>query len=146
MYIYCCEVREKKIKMEQILRSYFLPRIEYLLRNIQIIPSMISVIISKLDPCMSYEFDAILGIVLKQYDLEVSPVLSKRSNKSINTLLLFCFPACWKLFFEVLQAPSEPSNYRTVSLLQLFGKVLQVLFNAELIRRLTPRGFLSDKQ
>lgn len=80
-----------------MLRSYFLPRIEYLLRNMQIIPPMIS----KLDPCMPYGFDVILGIVLKRCALELPPVLLKLYNKSINPLLLFCFPACLKLSFEV---------------------------------------------
>lgn len=60
------------------------------------------------------------------------------------------FPACWKssvvAVFNKSDKPSHPSNYQPISVLPLFGKVLESLINFELAKHLTSYGLLSDKQ
>lgn len=42
--------------------------------------------------------------------------------------------------------PSDPPNYRPISLLPLFDKVFEALINTEVVKHLTTHNLLSDKQ
>lgn len=87
-------------------------------------------------------------LTIKKYTPEMAPVLSKLYHKCLATSYI---QACWKSssvvpVFKNAGEPSDLSNYRPICLLPLFGKVLEVLINSELVKYLTSQRILSDKQ
>lgn len=106
--------------------------------GIHITPSMVSTIISNLDPNNACEPDGIPIIVIKKCVPERAPVLLKLF---INCLAAACFLAYWKSssvvpVFKDSSESSETSDYRPVSILSLLGKLLDALINAELVHHL----------
>lgn len=63
---------------------------EYQLRDIN--PSMVSVVIAKIDPQKACRLDGMAAIILTLYAPELAPVLSKL----VNECLVARFPAYWK--------------------------------------------------
>lgn len=111
--------------------------------DVRITQSIVSAII-KLDPHKECGLDDIPAIVIEKCALELANVLSKLYNKCLTAS---CFPAYWKSstvvpVFKNSGKLSDPS----ISLLPLFGKVLEALINSELVKHLTSWGLLSDKQ
>lgn len=93
----------------------------------------------------------VLAILSKIYLQEVCPkemctwtVLSKLY---IKYLITSSFLTCWKSSseFQVFKN-SVLSNYRVISCLPLFGKLLEVIIYAEFFKRLTSQDLLSNKQ
>lgn len=114
----------------------FLIRTQSLRYVMHIIRSMIPAI-SKLDSHKACELDEIQVIVLKKFALKLVPVLSKLYNRFFA---VSCFLDFWKPSFVVLKnsgEPFDPSNYRPIILLPLFGKVLDALMNSKLVMHLT---------
>ncbi|CAE1315900.1 unnamed protein product [Acanthosepion pharaonis] len=92
--------------------------------------------------------DGIPAIVLKKCAPGLAPALSKLYNYCLKES---CFLDCWKSssiipVFKNSGDPSDPSNYRPISLLPLFGKVFEALINTGVINHLTSHNLLSDKQ
>ncbi len=84
---------------------------------------------------------------LKQISTEISPILTSIINKSFDT---GCFPDCLKIgIIKPLYKSGDKqmvSNYRPISLLSIFSKVMEQLIKKRMVTFLTKFKILSDLQ
>lgn len=116
----------------------FLSRTESLLSEIDIIPSVESAIIFKLDPNNTYE-------------LVASPAIVRTGSCSLESLqqMTCCFLRSSFLessSLRTLLKPFVPSNYRPIGLLPLFRKILEALIDSKFVKHVNSHGLLSHKQ
>ena len=123
-------------------------RIDSSLSMINVTPKMVAKVISHLDTSKASGPDRIPAIVLKMCLPELSSILSKLCNLCLTHSV---FPSDWKLasvvpVFKGLVAASDPSNYRSISLLLITSKVFESLINQQLIDFLKEHELLTDVQ
>lgn len=97
---------------------------------------MESVIIFKLDPNNTYELVAISAIV-------------RTGSCSLESLqqIPCCFLRSWKSSsLRILLKHFIPSNYHPISLLPLFGNVLDALIDSKFVKHVNSHGLMSHKQ
>ena len=109
---------------------------------------MVKKFITNLDSSKASGPDCIPVVVLKNCDPELSHILAKLFNNSLNES---CFLDCWKVssvvpVFKNVGERSTAKNYCPVSLLSVVSKVFEKLLNNRLVYHLEKCGLFSDFQ
>ena len=109
---------------------------------------MVKKVITKLDSSKASGPDCIPVVVLKNCEPELSYILAKLFNNSLNES---CFPDCWKVssvvpVFKNVGKRSTAKNYRPVSLLSVVSKIFEKLVNNRIVDHLEKCGLFSDFQ
>ncbi|KAL7646845.1 UNVERIFIED_CONTAM: hypothetical protein RMT77_002101 [Armadillidium vulgare] len=103
--------------------------------------------ISELNTKKAYGPDGILPVVLKTCASELAPCLGKLFRLCLSTST---FPSCWKraLIQPVPKKgdPSQPSNYRPISLTSVLSKVFESILNRKIWKHLNSSNLISDRQ
>ena len=97
------------------------------LQNISITPKTVKKVITNLDSSKASGPDCIPVVVLKNYEHELSYILSELFNKCLKES---CFPDCWRVssvvaVFKNVGERSTAKNYHPVSLLSLVSKLFE---------------------
>lgn len=102
-------------------------------------------IISNVDPDKTFRLNGISAIFIKKCSFILAAVLSKLYN---IYLAASCSPHRRKSssVVPVLRALTNRLSLRIIRLRPLFGKILEILINSQLVKHLTSQIFLSDKQ
>src|ERR1700755_643843 len=103
--------------------------------------------LSELNTKKSYGPDGIPPMVLKTCASELAPCLGKLFRLCLSTST---FPSCWKraLIQPVPKKgdPSQPSNYRPISLTSVLSKVFESILNRKIWKHLNSSNLISDRQ
>ncbi|KAL7637445.1 UNVERIFIED_CONTAM: hypothetical protein RMT77_012173 [Armadillidium vulgare] len=103
--------------------------------------------LSELNTKKAYGPDGIPPVVLKTCASELAPCLSKLFRLCLSTST---FPSCWKsaLIQPVPKKgdPSQPSNYRPISLTSILSKVFECILNRKIWKHLNSSNLISDRQ
>ncbi|KAL7629919.1 UNVERIFIED_CONTAM: hypothetical protein RMT77_019962 [Armadillidium vulgare] len=103
--------------------------------------------LSELNTKKAYGPDGIPPVVLKTCASELSPCLGKLFRLCLSTST---FPSCWKraLIQPVPKKgdPSQPSNYRPISLTSVLSKVFESILNRKIWKHLNSSNLISDRQ
>ena len=95
----------------------------------------------------AYGPDGIPPVVLKACTYELAPYLGKLSCLCLSTSN---FPSCWKRALihpmPKKEDPSQPSNYRPISLTSVLSKVFESIFNRKIWKHLNSSNLISDRQ
>ena len=97
------------------------------MQNISITPKTVKKVITNLDSSKASGPDCIPVVVLKNYEHELSYILSELFNKCLKES---CFPDCWRVssvvpVFKNVGERSTAKNYHPVSLLSLVSKLFE---------------------
>ena len=106
-------------------------------------------VIMNLDLSKASGPDCIPVVVLKNYELELSYILTELFNKCLKES--FCFPDCWKVSsvvpeFKNVGERSAAKNYRSFSLLSVVSEVFEKLVNNRIVDHLEKCDLFSDFQ
>ena len=111
---------------------------------------MVKKVITNLDSSKAPGPNCIPVVVLKNYESELSYILTKLFNKCLNES---CFLHCWKVssvvpVFKNVGERSRAKNYHpvSVSLLSVVSKVFEKLANNRIVDHLEKCGLFSDFQ
>ena len=120
----------------------------YLFSLLELTPMMVKKVITNLDSSKASVPDCISVVVLKNYEPELSYILTKLFN---NCLKESCFPDYWKVssavpVFKNVGERSTAKNHRPVSLLSVVSKVFEKLVNNRIVDHLGKCGLFSDFQ
>ncbi|KAL7643877.1 UNVERIFIED_CONTAM: hypothetical protein RMT77_005883 [Armadillidium vulgare] len=103
--------------------------------------------LSELNTKKAYGPDGILPAVIKTCASELAPCLGKLFRLCLSTST---FPSCWKraLIQPVPKKgdPSQPSNYRPISLTFVLSKVFESIVNRKIWKHLNSSNLISDRQ
>lgn len=104
---------------------------------------MIPRLIKSLDSVKATGLDKVLKVVLKNLSLELFPILLKLMEKSILSL--------WQMLavFSIYKNAGEhswPSQYKHISLLNVFNKFFESVINMKIVDHLNRKNLLRDKQ
>ncbi|KAL7641293.1 UNVERIFIED_CONTAM: hypothetical protein RMT77_008431 [Armadillidium vulgare] len=103
--------------------------------------------LSELNTKKAYGPDGIPPVVLKTCASELAPCLGKLFRLCLSTST---FPSCWKraLIQPVPKKgdPSQPSNYRPISLTCVLSKVFESILNRKIWKHLNSSNLISDRQ
>ncbi|KAL7647645.1 UNVERIFIED_CONTAM: hypothetical protein RMT77_001245 [Armadillidium vulgare] len=103
--------------------------------------------LSELNTKKAYGPDGIPPVVLKTCASELAPCLGKLFRLCLSTST---FPSCWKraLIQPVPKKgdPSQPSNYRPISLTSVLSKVFESILNRKIWKHLNSSNLISDRQ
>ncbi|KAL7634069.1 UNVERIFIED_CONTAM: hypothetical protein RMT77_015397 [Armadillidium vulgare] len=103
--------------------------------------------LSELNTKKAYGPDGIPPVVLKTCASELAPCLGKLFRLCLSTSN---FPSCWKraLIQPVPKKgdPSQPSNYRPISLTSVLSKVFESILNRKIWKHLNTSNLISDRQ
>ena len=118
------------------------------LHNISVTPKMVRKVIMNLDLSNASGPDCIPGVVLKNYEPELSYILADLFGKCLKES---CFPDCWKVssmvaVFKNVGERSTAKNYDPVSLFSVVSKVFEKLVNNRIVDHLEKCGLFSDSQ
>ena len=95
----------------------------------------------------AYGPDGIPPVVLKTCASELAPCLGKLFRLCLSTST---FPSCWKraLIQPVPKKgdPSQPSNYRPISLTSVLSKVFESILNRKIWKHLNSSNLICDRQ
>lgn len=104
-------------------------------------------LIQKLNPNSSPGLDSIDNKILKAIGPEIAEPLAAIFNLSIESGI---FPKAWKIAAVVPihkgNAKNEPSNYRPISLLGSFSKLLERIVNKRIVSYLERNSILTERQ
>ena len=120
----------------------------YLFSLLELTLMMVKKVITNLDSSKASVPDCISVVVLKNYEPELSYILTKLFN---NCLKESCFPDYWKVssavpVFKNVGERSTAKNHRPVSLLSVVSKVFEKLVNNRIVDHLGKCGLFSDFQ
>ena len=103
--------------------------------------------LSELNTKKAYGPDGIPPVALKTCASELAPCLGKLFRLCLSTST---FPSCWKraLIQPVPKKgdPSQPSNYRPISLTSVLSKVFESILNRKIWKHLNSSNLISDRQ
>src|SRR6201990_1347100 len=103
--------------------------------------------LSELNTKKAYGPDGIPPVVLKTCASELAHCLGKLFRLCLSTST---FPSCWKraLIQPVPKKgdPSQPSNYRQISLTSVLSKVFESILNRKIWNHLNSSNLISDRQ
>ncbi|KAL7630118.1 UNVERIFIED_CONTAM: hypothetical protein RMT77_019747 [Armadillidium vulgare] len=103
--------------------------------------------LSELNTNKAYGPERIPPAVLKTCASELAPCLGKLFTLCLSTST---FPSCWKraLILPVQKKgkPSQPSNYRPISLTSVLSKVFESILNRKIWKYLNSSNLFSDRQ
>ena len=109
---------------------------------------MVKKVITNLDSSKACGPDCIPVVVLKICEPELSYILAKLFNMSLQES---CFPDCWKVssvvpVFKNLGERSAAENYCPVTLLSVVSKVFEKLVNNRIVDHIEEFGLFSNFQ
>src|ERR1700755_728546 len=115
--------------------------------NIVISSKDVISVLSELNTKNAYGPDGIPPAVLKTCASELAPCLGKLFRLCLSTST---FPSCWKraLILPVPKKgdPSQPYNYRPISLTSVLSKVFESILNRKIWKYLNSSNLISDHQ
>ena len=108
------------------------------LHNISVNPKVVLKVITNLHLAKASGPDCIRVVVLKNYEPELSYILTELFNKYLKE---YCFPDCWKVSFVVpvfknVEERCTARNCRPTSLLSVVNKVFEKLLNNRIVDHL----------
>ena len=132
---------------EGISLPVFLSKTNLKLHNIVVTPKMVKKVKMNLDSLKVSGPDCIPVVVLKNCEPELSYTLAELFNMCLRE----CFPDCWKVssVFPIFKNGGERStakNYRPVSLLSGFTKIVEKLLNNRIVDHLKKSDLFPDFQ
>ena len=118
------------------------------LNKISITEHEVLTVLNKLNVNKSCGFDRIPNKMLKLAAIILKDPLAKLFNKSLTESV---YPTSWKHakitpIYKNKGAPSDPQNYRPISLLPSLSKVFEKLVFAKIYAHLDENGLITDKQ
>lgn len=110
-----------------------------------ITPVETAMTIEKLKSSSANDINGLSNSFLKNIALEVAIPLSLLYNKSLT---LGKYPTAWKIskvvpIFKKKGSPSVMSNYRPISVVNVFSKVIEILFQRRLMNYLEKKNYFS---
>ena len=118
------------------------------LENITVTEREVLHLLNSLDPHKSTGPDQVPSMLLKLSAILISEPLTKLLNKSLKEGI---FPNTWKIanvkpIFKNKGSPSNPTNYRPISLLSCMSKILQKIVFNNIYKHICENQLITDKQ